>query len=330
MKKIRNSINILKSADHIGDRKSRSEADFRACVRLDFWRFDDNQRASILQRYRPYDKVFRLDYLLQTVDKARSSSKYNHDYTKILEMGLTKIKKTPENELQLDMPISTQWTLIKAPPRLGKTDRSMLWLAENGSGVYCTNRHEIINHAMNIFKKYIHPGKTAVYLAGKDKCCNREGGIDCGNCKKAPHSFVPSGNDELSVSDPTLAAAKLLDTERILTPDSLMGKKELCPYFTLMIAEQMADYCFTIPFFLMNKDAIRGVKRPRSLLIIDEDPVCSTFYPQGYELMSYSYVGRRSFICNNELDAKMTVCDAISKMINQKKRKPWWDTDLFT
>jgi hypothetical protein len=320
---------LLSGADHIGDRKSRSEADFRTCIRLDFWRFDDNQRASILQRYRPYDKVFRLDYLLQTVEKARSNEKYNPDYTRILEKQLTSMPKTDTEELPKEIPIDHRYTLLKAPPRLGKTHRSMEWLADNGNGVYCTNRHEIIHHAINIFRKYIGKGKTAVYLAGKDRCCNREGGINCENCPKAPHTFVPAGDSEtLSMSKALLTSIDLLHKEHILTPDLLMSNAKICPYFTLMLAETEADYCFTIPFFLMNKDHIRGVKKQRDLLIIDEDPVCATFYPQGYELMSYSYVGKKSFICNNELEPKIRVCDAIDKIVSDKKRKPWWDKEF--
>ena len=327
-----NELNdLLAGADHIGDRKSRSEADFRACVRLDFWRFDDNQRASIIQRYRAYDKTMRLDYLFTTVDKARSTEKYKHDFTKILEMSLTDIHKTEKDELPEDLPMMYRWLLIRAPPRLGKTHRSMEWLAKNGNGVYCTNRHEIINHAITIFRKYIPNGKTAVYLAGKDRCCNREGGIDCEHCPKSPKKFVPAGDDSLSLTQAMILSFEILHKEKILTPDLLMENKKICPYFTLMLAEQEADYCFTIPFFLMNKDHIRGVKRPRTLMVIDEDPVCATFYPQGYELMSYAYVGKKSFYCANELEltGKMTVCDAIEKLIIDKKRKPWWDKELI-
>lgn len=320
---------LLRGADHIGDRKSRSEADFRACIRLDYWRFDDNQRASIMQRYRPYEKMFRLDYLLQTVDKARSNEKYKHDFTKILEMPLTEIKKVEHAVLPMFLP-EMEYILIKAPPRLGKTHRAMEWMAANGNGVYCTNRHEIIHHAIQIFRKYIPAGKTAVYLAGKDKCCNRDGGIDCQHCPKAPHKFVAAGDEEtLSTGKLLTIAMDILEKEKIITPDLLMGNKKICPYFTLMLAETVADYCFTIPFFLMTKDHIRGVKRQRSLLIIDEDPVCATFYPQGYELMSYAYVGKKSFHCTNEIETKMKVLDGIDKLISEKKRKPWWDKELM-
>ena len=278
---------LLSGADHIGDRKSRSEADFRTALRLDFYRYDDNQRASILQRYRPYEKTFRLDYLLQTVDKARSSAKYNVDYTRVIETNLTKIERKETNELPKELPVEKRWTLIKAPPRTGKTHRTMEYLARNGNGVYVTNRHEIINHALNIFRKYIPKGKTAVYLAGKDRCCNREGGVNCEHCLKYPKKFVGANDDSLSVSKAMTIAYTLLDQHRILTPDILMSNDKVCPYFMLQIAEQAADYCFTIPFFLMNKDNIRGVKKnSRNLLIIDEDNVVSSFYPQGYEIMT--------------------------------------------
>jgi hypothetical protein len=329
-KKDKELDDLLKGADHIGDRKSRSEADFRTSLRLDYYRFDDNQRASILQRYRPYDKVFRLDYLMQTVDKARSSNKYNPDYTKVIEQNLTDIGKKEFDVLPQTVPDSHRWTLIKAPPRLGKTDRSMLWLAQNGNGVYCTNRHEIINHAMNIFQKYIPKGKTAVYLAGKDKCCNREGGVNCQNCPKCPHPFVGSDENLLSMGKAINTAYELLDEYRVLTPDLLMPIKNVCPYFMLMLAENAADYCFTIPFFLMNKDNIRGVKKAnRNLLIIDEDPVCQVFYPQGYEIMSFSHVGRTSLVCSNAMISKIQTCDAIEKVISDKKRIPWVDKELL-
>ena len=320
---------LLMGADHIGDRKSRSEADFRTCVRLDYWRFDDNQRASILQKFRVYEKVMRLDYLLQTVDKARSNEKYNPDYTKILEKNLTKISKVEESALPKTLTYDYLWELIRAPPRLGKTHRSMEWMVQAGSGVYCTNRHEIINHAMNIFAKYIQPGKTAVYLAGKDRCCNREGGMDCEHCPKAPHTFVPPGDDTLSLTKAMAMSLDLLEKHKILTPDLLMAEKSICPYFTLMLAETVADYCFTIPFFLMNKDHIRGVKKQRPLLIIDEDPVCSAFYPQGWEVVTHSYIGKRAQMCTNEIASKVPVCESIEKMIKEKKRLPWVDKEIM-
>jgi hypothetical protein len=329
-KKDRELDDLLMGADHIGDRKSRSEADFRAAVRLDFWRYDDNQRGSILQRYRQYDKTLRLNYLLQTVDKARSSSKYNPDYSAVIERNLTNMEKKELNELPKSVPKEKRWTLIKAPPRTGKTHRTMEYLAQNGNGVYVTNRHEIIQHALNIFRKMIPKNKTAVYLAGKDRCCNRSGGVDCDHCKKYPHKFVGANDDSLSVSKAMGIAYTLLDKHQILTPDLLMDNDEVCPYFMLQLAEQAADYCFTIPFFLMNKDNVRGVKKQnRNLMIIDEDNVVSAFYPQGYEVMTFSHTSGSNISCNNEMKNIIFTCDAIEKIIKEKKRPPWVDKELM-
>jgi hypothetical protein len=240
------------------------------------------------------------------------------------------MEKKQINELPKELPVEKRWTLIKAPPRTGKTHRSMEFLARNGNGVYVTNRHEIIQHALTIFRKYIPKGKTAVYLAGKDRCCNREGGVNCEHCKKYPKKFVAADDDSLSVSQAMGIAYALLDQHQILTPDLLMENTEVCPYFMLQIAEQAADFCFTIPFFLMNKDNIRGVKKNnRNLMIIDEDNVVSAFYPQGYEVMTFSHVGKSSISCSNEMGGVIRVCDAIEKLIKEKKRVPWVDKELL-
>jgi hypothetical protein len=324
----------LHGAEHKGGKASRSEADFDVARKLDYWCFSDEDRAAILMKFRGYDKtLYRRDYVEATISKSKMSKHYNPDYGRIIDKKLTNIERDEITELPKILPIahenSLRWLLVKAPPRLGKTHWSMEQMALNGNGVYCTNRHEIINHAINIFMRYITPGKTAVYLAGKDRCCNREGGIDCRNCHKLPKKYVPAGEDGLTLEKATRQSFELLGKHVILTPDSLMDNVDICPYYTLMIAENAADFCFTIPFFLMNTDYIRGVKRKRDMLIIDEDPVVGSFYPQGYELLSYAHRQGHAVNCSSDMESKMRITEALKKIIGEKKKKPRIDREIL-
>jgi len=324
----------LKGAEHIGGKTSRSEADFDVARKLDYWCFSDEDRAAVLMKFRGYDKtLYRRDYIESTISKTKTSKHYNPNYAKIIDRKLTNIEREEITELPKTLPVSHQntlrWILVRAPPRLGKTHWSMEQMALNGNGVYCTNRHEIIHHAINIFQRYILRGKTAVYLAGKDRCCNREGGIDCHNCPKLPKKYVPAGEDGLTIEKATRQSFELLGKHVIMTPESLMDNTDICPYYTLMIAENAADYCFTIPFFLMNTDYIRGVKRKRDMLIIDEDPVVGSFYPQGYELLSYAHRQGHAVNCSSDIESKMRITEALKKIIGEKKKKPRVDREIL-
>ena len=324
----------LKGVDHLGGKPSRSEADFDVARKLDYWCFSDEDRAAILMKFRGYDKtLYRRDYVEATISKSKMSKHYNPNYSKIINKNLTNIIREEIPELPKTLPIAHEntlrWLLIRAPPRLGKTHWSMEQMASNGNGVYCTNRHEIINHAINIFRRYKPPGTTVVYLAGKDRCCNREGGIDCKNCPKVPKRYVPAGEEGLTLEKAMRQSFELLGKHGIMTPESLMDNPDICPYYTLMIAENAADYCFTIPFFLMNTDHIRGVKRKRDMLIIDEDPVVGSFYPQGYELVSYAYRKGSSVSCSSDIQSKMRITEALKKIIGEKKRKPRTDQEIL-
>jgi len=108
-----------------------------------------------------------------------------------------------------------------------------------------------------------------------------------------------------------------------------MDNDTICPYYVLLLAEYEADFCFTIPYFLTSDREIKRVKRNnRNLLVIDEDPVVTSFYPQEYEIASYSY-GRGNKNFNNTLGMIMPTIEMIEKNILEQKRKKQADKEIL-
>lgn len=300
------------------DGKSRSEGDFSTAIRLDYWRFDDVQKAAIIQQFRPYEKTYRLDYLDMTIGKARSSTKYDADAIQIMNAQITDIERINQDTLPTTLP-DRQFILIRAPPRLGKTHWSVLQLISAGSGVYVSHRHEIISHALGIFKA-LDKKSRAVWLKGKLQCCNREEGMNCDACVKKPVFSVEDGEAGITLASLNTEAEKLLTGLRVLTPEDVPNT--LCPYYVTQIAEKYAEFCFTIPFFLKNVDQIRGVKKNRELLVIDEDPTCAEFYPGSTEIASYMHIGRGAIHVENTVIESEKTIDRVEEIIRGKKRKP--------
>lgn len=108
-----------------------------------------------------------------------------------------------------------------------------------------------------------------------------------------------------------------------------MDNDAICPYYVLLLAEYEADFCFTIPYFLTSDREIKRVKRNnRNLLVIDEDPVVTSFYPQEYEIASYSY-GRGNKNFTNTLGLIMSTIEMIEKNIGEQKRKKQADKEIL-
>lgn len=326
----------------VGEKGSRSERDWFVCRRMRSMGFTPNQVAQALFTYRYYEKTpgagvhAYVRYISITIRNAftREITTYDPKQSWYAGYNVSDISKTSATELPENLP-DKRFVVLQSPPRTGKTHWSIRQLIKAKTGVYVTNKHEIIKHALKIFET-LEKRKTAVYLVGKERACNcNTAQGECGICPKRPaiHPGYDEDNhlrqDVLTVQKLRQTAMDLLVQHRILTPEVLMDNEAICPYYTLLLAEYDADYCFTIPYFLTSDREIKRVKRTnRDLLVIDEDPVVTSFYPKEYEIASYSY-GRGNKNFTNVLGGLIPTIDLIENVINEQKRKKQADKEIL-
>jgi len=211
--------------------------------------------------------------------------------------------------------------VLKGPPRIGKTSWSVKQLIMAGSGVFITHNHSIASHALRIFEE--QGGLRAVHLEGKNRpgMCRKEGK----NCKEC--ELYPNQHDDghISYFELERRAEELLRKEKILTKDKV--PYELCPYYTLKLAEKFAQYCFTVPHFL------EGLK-PRQLIVIDEDPTLSFFYSSSVELFrfkreknEYKFVNTLGKALEQAPEIRMHI--ETKKNPKEKDKATLWSIDQF-
>jgi len=326
----------------VGEKGTRSERDWYVCRRMRSMGFNPNQVARALITYRPYRKTVggsEHEYIRNmslTIRNAYTHEIATYDPHQELysNVNVSGISKTCIGELPEILP-DKKFVLVQAPPRTGKTHWAVRQLILAKTGVYVTNKHEIIRHAITIFERLEHK-RTAVYLVGKDRACNcSQNRGECGTCPKRPAihpGFDDHGklrNDVLTVQKLRQTALDLLMKHRVLTPEVLMDNEAICPYFVLLLAEYEADFCFSIPYFLTSDREIKRIKRTnRHLLVIDEDPVVSEFYPGEYEIASYTYGrGKKSLV--NSISPMMETIETIETKINEMKRKKYVDKEIL-
>lgn len=326
----------------VGERGTRSERDWYVCRKMRAMGFTPNDCSTALFSYRFYEKSpgagvhAYARYIALTIRNAytREISSYDPQQNRYAEYDVSDIEKVSNTELPEDLP-EERFILVQAPPRTGKTHWSVHQLVKAKTGVYITGKHEIIRHAIHIFRS-LEKLRTAVYIVGKDRACNRTSSRgECGSCPKCPH--VHPGMDDngrlrtdvLTTQKLRTVASSLLYKHRILTPEVLMSDETICPYFVLLLAEYEADFVFTIPYFLTSDRELKRVKRTdRNILVIDEDPVVTSFYPSEYEIASYSY-GRGTKNFTNVLGTKMDTINNIEKVIGEQKRKSAADKEIL-
>jgi len=209
-------------------------------------------------------------------------------------------------------------TIVKAPPRTGKTHWCIERLVEAGSGNYVTHRHSIVEHALSIFKSIKEDATTVVRLKGK----YQEGACiwsepKCSRCTY--HPFYNKERDE--IVEWTKAVEKLVKTYKVINEDLInninfkqankFGFPAFCPYYTLREAEKHVDYCFTVVHFI---DEIT----PRKLLVLDESPTIEFFFPRSVKLCTLSLTRKRANI-ENELDNHLKFLKKIKEIIEKKR-----------
>jgi hypothetical protein len=170
-----------------------------------------------------------------------------------------------------------QLVIVKGSPRIGKTHWCVEHLKKAHSGIFISHTHSVVDHALHIFEKI--GGQSALHLEGKNRpgMC-RKNKTNCRECEFYPNQH---DKDHISFIDLQMRAEELLRAEKILTKDKI--PYDLCPYFTLKFAEEFADFVFSVPHFLEDL-------RPRRLLVLDEDPTLSYFYPPSPMIFKYKKI----------------------------------------
>jgi hypothetical protein len=205
--------------------------------------------------------------------------------------------------------------IFKGPPRIGKTHWAVKQVIKAGSGIYITHNHSIISHALHDFKK--QGGRSAVHLEGKSRpgMCRKQA-INCRECE-----FCPNQQDDSHISYFELerSAKDLLREHGILTKEKI--PLDLCPYYSLKMAEKSANYCFTVPHFIEEIS-------PRRLIVLDEDPTLSHFYPPSPLLFRYK-IEKNEDKFENVLGKALEQAPEINERIEKKGRKSGMDKMLM-
>jgi len=183
--------------------------------------------------------------------------------------------------------------LIYGLPRQGKTRWSVTQLAESRSGIYLTHRHEIINHALKIFRS-LTDEKTCVWLEGKARTC-RTGKMNCQSCLMKPDNTEEENISYFqleAIVENMLDRYKVLTKEKVLeaeTPELIKEYGGLCPYYCLKIAASKARFIFSVPQLAKELPM-------KELLVIDEDPAIDYFYPKSVLVCEYTHNNRERFV----------------------------------
>lgn len=203
-------------------------------------------------------------------------------------------------ELPEDLP-SEPIVVIEGPPRIGKTRCADRQLIKAGSGNYISHRHSIVLHAIDTFRK--EGGRNAVLLEGKHRpgMC-RNDSRNCADCE-----YKMDRHNYLELKD---VATALLKEHKILTKKEVPA--DLCPYIILKLAEEIADYCFTVAHFINDI-------QDRSLTVLDEDPTLAHFYPSSVELLKIKSE-RNEYKFDNTLGMVWGSIEEIKDRIMKKSR----------
>lgn len=165
----------------------------------------------------------------------------------------------------------TPIVLIHAPPRVGKTHRSVQWMCNENSANYVTHSHSVARHAAQICSELMPETKNAVHLEGKKRCCSHLDILPqgCESCSLYPF------RSEQDITSIQKNVKKLLKKNKLLCKENIPAT--ICPYYALKIAEPIVDYCFTA---VQSLNTLQN----RDLLVLDEDSTVAQLYPHSIQI----------------------------------------------
>ncbi len=193
--------------------------------------------------------------------------------------------------------------VLRAPPRTGKSHSACQWLADEGNGNYITHNHAIIEHEIKIAKELGMRGVVWVIGMNQPGACIYSGERKCSECA------LKHGKDNHFAL--IAEAIKLLREKEVLTAKDV--PKSFCPYYILKIAEQHANYCFTV---VNNINSIM----PRKITILDEEPTLNHFYATSIEVATIKTRAGES--ASKNFLAKSAQLQQDLNMILNKRKKP--------
>lgn len=235
---------------------------------------------------------------------------------KIIESQNTTCKKVIVDELKPILP-EEKIELWIASPRTGKTYTAAELLVKTGEGNYFAPNHEIVRHAMASAVKL---GATeCIHTEGKRQpgMCRRQGDehLNCRSCIMMPDQQRDPEEIGETWSSLKKKAKSVLKEKRILTKENV--PIDMCPYFTLLFAEEFARYKFSV-INNINTNGI-GECRTRKLTVIDEDNCMNFFYPQTIEIANVT-IGHGKAHITTPLDS-LDVDNRISELDGQNRSR---------
>jgi Fe-S-cluster containining protein len=229
---------------------------------------------------------------------------------------MTASNRTVIDELTTELP-EEKLEVIIASPRTGKTYNAVKMMKKEGEGSYFAPNHEIVRHALH---DAIKLGATpCIHTEGKTQpgMCRRpeEDRLMCRTCQMFPES--QRDQEELGETWATLKkkARALMKEKKILTKETI--PIDMCPYFTLLFAEEFANYKFSV-INNINSTGI-GEARYRKLVVIDEDTCMNFFYPQTIEIATVT-MGHGKAHITTPLDS-FDVANRITELSRQNRSK---------
>jgi len=205
-------------------------------------------------------------------------------------------------------------------PRESKTYAALWQLRLVNSGIYLSAKHEIIDQSFDRFSCPV--GKTAVKMEGKSRLCKTRT-LNCSACPMKPDE---TDINHIGYFDLKLIAENLLEKHCKVSKDEVKSAETdeiiekyggLCPYYTLKLVMERCNYIFTVPQIEIPKENV-------DLLIIDEEPTLSSFFPQCAEICSYSHLPDRA---NTQIE--IPDFQFVVDQIEQKDRKLARDRDVL-
>ena len=244
---------------------------------------------------------------IQVMDRAEELGLIDnrrHELETIEVGGEVIIEREKVQELPINCP-DDACTVIKAPPRSGKTHTVVRWMRNRGEGNYITHRHAIIAHAVKIFKEL--GGRRAVWIEGKkQKGMCRFPGMRCKDCALHPKDFK-------SYEEMKSVARQLLQENAVLEKSVVPPGR--CPYYVLKFADFYADFTFTV----VNNVPVKGKTgvRARKMVIFDEDPAISHFYTESIEIAKMKKRKGEVHVKN-----ELIILDKALQAILERRKKP--------
>lgn len=213
-----------------------------------------------------------------------------------------------------------KYSVFQGLPREGKSYEGLRILEESNTGIYLSAKHEIVSQSFNNF--VCPSSKNAVKMEGKNRLCDIKN-RNCSSCRMKPDDNDPDHIgyfEQMKISESLLLEHQKLSSDDVKSAETESIRKKyggLCKYYTLKFAMKRCNYVFTVPQIPVPKEIV-------DLLVIDEDPTLSYYFPQSKEICSFTHLPNNYSVQIDIPDFQFIVDE-----IGQKSRKGVLDRDIL-